>query len=91
MFFLISQSLRTGEPLHQAQYKNLADRLHYHSGYAYVSNAAAARPAHTTVTKALRQSVGSYEHMFYATAVVAVLQMTQVGVSGSVAVVRNEC
>ncbi|KAI0746793.1 hypothetical protein C8Q80DRAFT_1220068 [Daedaleopsis nitida] len=34
LFFLVAQSLQTGEPLHQAQYKNLSDRLHYHSGYA---------------------------------------------------------
>ncbi|KAI0764943.1 hypothetical protein C8Q74DRAFT_1430417 [Fomes fomentarius] len=75
MFFLISQSLRTGEPLHQAQYRNLVDRLHYHSGFAYASDAAADHPAHTKSKAALRQAVGSYDYMFYATAVVAVLQM----------------
>lgn len=77
-FFLLSQSLRTGEPLHAAQYKNLADRLQYHSGYAYVSNSGAVSASHTTARKALRQSIGSYEYMFYATAVVAVLNMTSV-------------
>ncbi|KAL7284167.1 hypothetical protein ACG7TL_001449 [Trametes sanguinea] len=74
MFFLISHSLRTGEPLHQAQYKNLADRLHYHGGWAI----AGANAADSNARKMkLRQSLTSYEYMFYATAVVAVLQMTQ--------------
>ncbi|KAH9896908.1 hypothetical protein C8Q73DRAFT_642067 [Cubamyces lactineus] len=73
MFFLISQSLRTGEPLHQAQYKNLADRLHYHGGYAVIGSTADAVARKTR----LRQSLTSYEYMFYATAVVAVLQMAQ--------------
>ncbi|KAI0777718.1 hypothetical protein BD413DRAFT_519071 [Trametes elegans] len=71
MFLLISQSLRTGEPLHQAQYRNLADRLHYHGGLAAGGPGADnnARKAHS------RQSLTSYDYMFYATAVVAVLQM----------------
>ncbi|KAI0360638.1 hypothetical protein OH77DRAFT_1418621 [Trametes cingulata] len=73
MFFLVSQSLRTGEPLHQAQYKNLADRLHYHRGNA--AAAAASNPSGAETR--LRQSLTSYEYMFYATAVVAVLQMVQ--------------
>ncbi len=83
MFFLVSQSLRTGEPLHQAQYKNLVDRLHYHSGFAYSSDAAADHPAHTKSKAALRQVVGSYDYMFYATAVVAVLQMAHVSLPTS--------
>ncbi|TFK82815.1 hypothetical protein K466DRAFT_666286 [Polyporus arcularius HHB13444] len=75
MFFVLSQSLRTGEPLHAAQCKNLADRLQYHSGYAFVSNSGAVSASHSNSRKALRQSIGSYEYMFYATAVVAVLNM----------------
>ncbi|KAI8970891.1 hypothetical protein BD414DRAFT_501521 [Trametes punicea] len=71
MFFLISQSLRTGEPLHQAQYKNLSDRLHYHGSWA---TAGANVEANARRTK-LKQSLTSYEYMFYATAVVGVLQM----------------
>ena len=87
MFFLISQSLRTGEPLHQAQYKNLADRLHYHGGYAVIGSTADALARKTR----LRQSLTSYEYMFYATAVVAVLQMAHVSASGYITVVqRNE-
>ncbi len=79
MFFLISQSLRTGEPLHQAQYKNLADRLHYHGGLAATAPgaSAAARKTH------LKQSLTSYEYMFYATAVVAVLQVVSVSDSNT--------
>ncbi|CDO75856.1 hypothetical protein BN946_scf184833.g7 [Trametes cinnabarina] len=87
MFFIISQSLRTGEPLHQAQYKNLADRLHYHGGWAVAG-------AHAADSKGrkmkLRQSLTSYEYMFYATAVVAVLQMTQ-ALNEARAVVADLC
>ncbi len=75
MFYLVSQSLRTGEPLHGAQYKNLSDRLYYHS------TAAAAHTdvdADTQLRKAHRQSIMSYEYMFYASAVVAVLHMSHV-------------
>ncbi|KAI0635211.1 hypothetical protein C8Q77DRAFT_1106698 [Trametes polyzona] len=71
-FFLISQSLQTGEPLHQAQYKNLADRLHYHGGLA-ASGPGSDANANARKTH-MRQSLTSYEYMFYATAVVAVLQ-----------------
>ncbi|TBU59289.1 hypothetical protein BD310DRAFT_976680 [Dichomitus squalens] len=74
MFFMVSQSLRTGEPLHEAQYKNLADRLHYHSSNSVLGVTEGSQ--HAQGRKALRQSITSYEYMFYATAVVAVLQMS---------------
>ncbi|KAI0371992.1 hypothetical protein BV20DRAFT_940807 [Pilatotrama ljubarskyi] len=86
MFFLVSQSLRTGEPLHQAQYKNLADRLHYHSSLAAAGQASNASGGRTR----LRQSLTSYEYMFYATAVVAVLQMVQ-ALHESRAIVADLC
>ncbi|KAI1798167.1 hypothetical protein LXA43DRAFT_979068 [Ganoderma leucocontextum] len=74
MFYLVSQSLRTGEPLHGAQYKNLTDRLFYHSSTAVIAHTDAG--AHAQSRKAHRQSIMSYEYMFYASAVVAVLQMS---------------
>lgn len=76
MFYLISQSLRTGEPLHQAQYRNLADRLHYHGGVAASRYGGGASPEARGTN--FRQSLTSYEYMFYATAVVGVLQVVQV-------------
>ena len=76
MFFLISQSLRTGEPLHEAQYQNLADRLHYHGTNAVLGITEGSE--HAQGRKNVRQSITSYEYMFYATAVVAVLQMSHV-------------
>ncbi|KAI0826576.1 hypothetical protein BC628DRAFT_1419081 [Trametes gibbosa] len=86
MFFLISQSLRTGEPLHQAQYRNLADRLHYHGGLAASGTGSdgAARKTH------LRQSLMSYEYMFYATAVVGVLQVVH-GLNEARTIVARLC
>lgn len=76
MFYLVSHSLRTGEPLHAAQYKNLSDRLYYHSGTATIAVTDA--DAHNQSKKAHRQSIMSYEYMFYSSAVVAVLHMCHV-------------
>ena len=81
-FFLVAQSLRTGEPLHEAQFKNLIDRLHYHSSYVYVPDPAASGSGgvspHTKARDTLRQALTDYEYMSYATAVVGVLQLTHV-------------
>ncbi|KAM5537128.1 hypothetical protein V8D89_009274 [Ganoderma adspersum] len=73
MFYLVSQSLRTGEPLHAAQYKNLSDRLFYHSTTSTIAVTDA--DVHNQSEKAHRQSIMSYEYMFYSSAVVAVLHM----------------
>ena len=77
-FFLISQSLRTGEPLHEAQFKNLADRLHYHGSYAHVASAGTGMSPHTVARNTLRQALTDYEYMAYASAVVGVLQLAHV-------------
>ena len=77
-FFLLSQSLRTGEPLHAAQYKNLADRLHYHGSYSHVAGPETGASAHAKARTTLRQAIKDYEYMSYATAVVGVLQFTHV-------------
>lgn len=75
MFLHISQSLRTAEPLHQAQKHNLVDRVFYHSEGPYLhtvdEDADAIKPNHV-------ESVMSYDFMFYASGVVAVFQLLQV-------------
>ncbi|KAH9849321.1 hypothetical protein C2E23DRAFT_870653 [Lenzites betulinus] len=88
MFYLISQSLRTGEPLHQAQYRNLADRLHYHGGVAASRYGGGASPEARGTN--FRQSLTSYEYMFYATAVVGVLQVVQ-GLNEARTIVARLC
>lgn len=74
MFLHISQSLRTAEPLHQAQKHNLVDRVFYHSEGPYLhtvdEDADAIKPNHV-------ESVMSYDFMFYASGVVAVFQLLQ--------------
>ncbi|EED82525.1 predicted protein [Postia placenta Mad-698-R] len=74
MFLHISQSLRTAEPLHQAQKQNLVDRVFYHSEGPYLhtvdEDAEAMKPNHV-------ESVMSYDFMFYASGVVAVFQLLQ--------------
>lgn len=76
MFYMISQSLRTGEPLHSAQYRNLSDRLFYHGSTTAVIHPD--KDPHVESKKVHRQSIMSYEYMFYASAVVAVLHMSHV-------------
>ncbi|OBZ77446.1 Uncharacterized protein C57A7.05 [Grifola frondosa] len=77
IFFLVSQSLRTGEPLHQAQYQNLSDRLHYHGEMANSASKGSTTGPRSLARQEHLRSITSYEYMFYATAVVAVLQMAQ--------------
>jgi len=75
-FLLVSQSLRTGEPLHKAQYQNLIDRVFYHTEVAFPIS-----EGEEEVQRKLHldrmQSVMSYEYMFYASGVVAVFQLLQ--------------
>ncbi|GBE84358.1 hypothetical protein BKA93DRAFT_807068 [Sparassis latifolia] len=69
-FMLVSQSLRTGEPLHQAQYQNLLDRVHYHGDMSHPTF------DNEDVKAAERlQSITSYEYIYYATAIVSVFQL----------------
>ena len=74
-FSHISQSLRTGEPLHRAQYQNLLDRLHYHGDVAY---SAYAQETQERGRKEAIHAVTSYEYMFYASGIVAVFQVLEV-------------
>ncbi|KAH9950803.1 hypothetical protein B0H21DRAFT_721769 [Amylocystis lapponica] len=75
MFLLISQSLRTGEPLHQAQSQNLLDRLHYHGQAANLPGKTPVDGTSVPAPTSPLQSVTSYEYMFYASGVVAVFQL----------------
>lgn len=73
-FQLVSQSLRTGEPLNSGHYRNLLERLHYHSKVA---------PSASTLDEEGPSifdidQITSYHYMFYATAVVAVWEFIEV-------------
>lgn len=80
-FSLVSQALRTGEPLPQAFHQNLLDRLHYHGAvgrHTYASNDSSAKDS---VHKSHLEQVRNYEFMFYATAICAVFQVVEVNLS----------
>ncbi|KAJ6538107.1 hypothetical protein B0H19DRAFT_1079182 [Mycena capillaripes] len=76
VFSLISQSLRTGEPMHQVIPTNLLDRLFYHD-----SHASARVPTESLEVgeKALApldvESIKSPNYMYYASSIVAVYQL----------------
>lgn len=74
-FSIVSQALRTGEPLHEAFHMNLMDRLHYHGMVAARSLAAKAEIVLDNTLQDPLQSVAEYDYMFYASAVVAVFQL----------------
>ncbi|KAH9919972.1 uncharacterized protein BXZ73DRAFT_52330 [Epithele typhae] len=75
-FYSVASSLRTGEPLHEAQLRNLSDRLHYHGMYSYnTSPAGPTRPFEQHQSK-IRHELHDHEYMSYATAVVGMLQLT---------------
>jgi len=69
VFSLVAQSLRTGEPMHTVLPQNLLDRLLYHDTAAY-----AAPPA---IGVELVRELRSPNYLFYATAVISVLQITE--------------
>ena len=75
-FQLISQSIRTGEPLNRGHYQNLLERLHYH---------AKAAPTVPTLEEDEQSmfdldQITNYHYMFYATAVVAVWDLVEVNI-----------
>ncbi|KAI0946571.1 hypothetical protein AcW1_010001 [Taiwanofungus camphoratus] len=74
-FLLVSQSLRTGEPLHQTHSQHLLDRLLYHGD---VSKPSFPTDDQNAAHTARLQSVTSYEYMFYASGIVAVFQLLRV-------------
>lgn len=76
-FALVSQALRTGEPLPQAFHQNLLDRLHYHGAVGRHTLAGANGGAKDAVHRSHLDQVESYEFMFYATAICAVFQVVE--------------
>lgn len=89
-FLLIAQSLRTGEPLHQSQSQDLVERAFYHGNSPATMpglDEAALRDSHL---KRL-QSVTDYEYMFYASSVVAVFRMLEVGIPSVSCIQKNSC
>lgn len=79
-FLLISQSLRTGEPLHQSQSQDLVERAFYHGSSPATMPGVDEAAIRDSRLKRL-QSVTDYEYMFYASSVVAVFRMLEVRIS----------
>lgn len=86
-FALVSQALRTGEPLPQAVHQNLLDRFHYHGRVGRQTHANAnangngGTPGKGDGTHQLHlEYVSQYEHMFYATAICAIFEVLEVSV-----------
>ncbi|EPS95103.1 hypothetical protein FOMPIDRAFT_1038634 [Fomitopsis schrenkii] len=75
-FLLISQSLRTGEPLHQSQSQDLVERAFYHGSSPATMPGVDEAAIRDSRLKRL-QSVTDYEYMFYASSVVAVFRMLE--------------
>lgn len=80
-FLLTAQSLRTGEPLHEAQYQDLIERAFYHASSPATMPGLDTEALRDSQLKRL-QSVTTYEYIFYASSVVAVFQMLEVRSSG---------
>lgn len=72
MFALVSQSLRTGEPMHQVLPTTLIDRLFYHKHQ--VNEEKTATEDRIAINVAQIQSL---DYMYYAAGVVAVYQLLQ--------------
>ncbi|KAJ7619830.1 hypothetical protein DFH06DRAFT_1360909 [Mycena polygramma] len=68
VFSLISQSLRTGEPMHQVIPTNLLDRLFYHETHGRA-------PGANTLPPVDVEGIKSLNSMYYATSIVAVYQL----------------
>ncbi|KAI0683238.1 hypothetical protein BC835DRAFT_1423494 [Cytidiella melzeri] len=73
-FSLVSQALRTGEPLPQAFHQNLLDRLQYH-GRARYGSGGQDHPERDSAHKAHLESITQLEYVFYACAIAAVYQI----------------
>lgn len=71
VFSLVAQSLRTGEPMHSVLPQSLLDRLLYHDAAIYSNSPIMGHDIDHI--KDLR----SLNYMFFATAVIAVLQLTE--------------
>ncbi|KAH9050166.1 hypothetical protein EDB84DRAFT_1623276 [Lactarius hengduanensis] len=71
VFSLVAQSLRIGEPMHSVLPQSLLDRLLYHDAAAYSNT-----PAMDHGIDHIRE-LRSLDYLFFATAVIAVLQLTE--------------
>lgn len=69
-FSLVSQSLRTGEPIHTALPQNLLDRLLYHHTAVYLD------PNTEGIIKV--DEIKALDYLYYAAAVIAVFQLMEV-------------
>ncbi|GJE92380.1 fusaric acid resistance protein-like domain containing protein [Phanerochaete sordida] len=76
-FSLVSQALRTGEPLPQAFHQNLLDRLHYHGTVGRHTYTTADGGANDATHRNHLDAIDQYEFMFYATAICAVFQIVE--------------
>ncbi|EKM50877.1 uncharacterized protein PHACADRAFT_151282 [Phanerochaete carnosa HHB-10118-sp] len=76
-FSLVSQALRTGEPLPQPFHQNFLDRLHYHGTVERQTFAENDDNAKDLVHKSNPEQIANYEFMFYATAICAVFQVVE--------------
>lgn len=81
-FSLVSQALRTGEPLPQAFHQNLLDRLHYHGAVGRTTFAGDGQGADGSA-QSYMEHVARYEFIFYATAICAVFQVIEVSLAAS--------
>lgn len=85
VFALVSQALRTGEPLHAVLPQNLLDRLIYH--HVPVARAHSSARAKETAEGGEEEgegrglvhveALGDLDYMFYASAVIAVIQLLE--------------
>ncbi|KAJ6556814.1 hypothetical protein DFH09DRAFT_987191 [Mycena vulgaris] len=72
VFSLISQSLRTGEPMHQVLPTSLVDRLFYHHGRMRTPAVPLADGTASTMDV---EGIKSLSYMYYASSIVAVYQL----------------
>ncbi|KZT02812.1 uncharacterized protein LAESUDRAFT_729774 [Laetiporus sulphureus 93-53] len=88
-FVAISQSLRTGESLYQAQFQDLMERVFYHGDYSSPIDRINQEARNDFRLQHL-QSIFSYDYMFYASAIVSVFKMLQ-GVNEARAITSRLC
>ena len=67
---MLSQSLKTGEPLHEVLHQRLVGRLFYHHQHRIHLH---------SLEDVTTEQMASLNYMYYATAVVAAFQLFQVG------------
>ena len=87
VFSIVSQSLRTGEPLHQVLPQSLVGRLlyhHYNHKYLHdVPSTLHGHHDHDSLKHYLSvETVSSLDYMYYATGIVAVFLILNVSVCG---------